>query len=139
MKNWTINRVKELYRQKKIIGYRVINPVNNIPKNIPTGKTSKYAAEITEVDGIKFRSKKEANRYIVLKLLEHAGGISDLRLQVPYELNEGGKYSYKYIADFVYVENGVTVVEDTKGFLTQEYKRKRRLMKQIFGIEIKEV
>ena len=44
----------------------------------------------------------------------------------------------KYIADFTYIENGEYVVEDTKGKKTSDYKRKRKWMKNILGIEIKE-
>ena len=44
------------------------------------------------------------------------------------------------MADFVYtdVETGETVVEDTKGFRTDVYKIKRKLMLKVHGIKIKE-
>lgn len=87
-----------------------------------------------------FHSTKEANRYSTLKILLKAGEIGFLELQVPYELNPGGEFSYKYIADFVYIDarTGDKIVEDCKGFRTAEYKKKRRLMKKVYGIEIKE-
>ena len=44
-----------------------------------------------------------------------------------------------YLADFVYKENGKEVVEDTKGFRTEVYKIKKKLMAYIYQIEIKEV
>ncbi len=47
---------------------------------------SKYKAKKIIVDGITFDSKKEANHYCELKLLERAGKIKNLQLQVPYEL-----------------------------------------------------
>ncbi len=47
---------------------------------------SKYKAVRTEVDGIKFASKKEARRYGELLLLQRAGEISNLELQVPFLL-----------------------------------------------------
>lgn len=97
----------------------------------------KYKAVRTEVDGIKFASKKEAARYVNLKLLERAKIIENLRLQVRFELNEGGTFKYGYIADFVYFEGGKQVVEDAKGFLTPEFKKKQKLMKKVHGIEIK--
>ena len=94
------------------------------------------------IDGIEFQSKKEGNRYCELKLLQQSGEISNLELQKRYELIpaqyetiETGEYykvgakkgqpktkrvcieqSIVYIADFVYQENGQTVVEDVKGF-----------------------
>ncbi len=99
---------------------------------------SKYRAIRTEVDGHKFPSLKEAKRYGQLKMLQLAGEIGNLRLQVPYELNPGGTFSYKYIADFVYIENGKEVVEDCKGYRTAVYRKKAKLMFKLFGIAIKE-
>lgn len=102
-------------------------------------KRSKYGAEPVEIDGHKFPSKKEAARYLILRRDQTLGLIKDLRLQVPYELNEGGNYSYRYIADFVYTDvlTGLEMVEDTKGFLTREFKKKSKLMQKVHGITIK--
>jgi hypothetical protein len=101
---------------------------------------SKYGNEKTEVDGIVFMSQREAGRYIQLRFLKKMGYIKDLRLQVPYELNEGGTHSYKYYADFVYydVQTGQTIVEDAKGAKTATYKKKRKLMLKVHGITIHE-
>ena len=101
---------------------------------------SKYHARRTEVDGITFASKKEAQRYAELKLLQRSGQIRMLNMQVPFILIEKSKYgrAIKYIADFVYVENNQTIVEDTKGFKTPVYRLKKRLLAEIYGIEIKE-
>jgi len=97
-----------------------------------------------EADGIWFDSMKERDRYIDLKMLLKSGTIADLKMQVGYELNEGGKYSYKYIADFVYCMDGAVVVEDVKAWdkknqeylLTPTFKKKRKLMKRVYGIDI---
>ena len=43
-----------------------------------------------------------------------------------------------YVADFVYEVAGKTVVEDSKGFRTADYKIKRKLMLYVHGIRIKE-
>ena len=104
-------------------------------------KMSKYKAVRTVVDGITFASKKEAARYCELKLLQKSGLISDLRMQVPYEIIPkcGSNRAVKYIADFVYNENGDMVVEDCKGMKTQVYIIKKKLMRWRYGIEIKEV
>ena len=99
---------------------------------------SKYRNQHIIIDGIRFMSKKEGSRYLELRILQTAGEISDLRLQVPYQLNKGGTHSLIYIADFVYIENGKEVVNDAKGYRTEVYKKKRALMKKIYGIEIKE-
>ena len=125
---------------------------------------TKYNAEKTEIDGHTFDSKHEANRYLELKLLERAGEISNLRLQVEYELipnqyateerygKNGRRLKPKevllerkccYVADFVYIDNrtGETVVEDTKSEATRtkDYTIKRKLMLWVHGIKILEV
>lgn len=106
----------------------------------------KYHAKKTELDGITFDSRKEAQRYAELKLLERSGAIHNLQRQVRYELIPAQKKDGKtierachYIADFVYEDNGKTVVEDVKGYRTKEYVLKRKLMLQVHGIEVREV
>jgi hypothetical protein len=109
----------------------------------------KYHNKFTEVDGIVFHSKKEALRYQELLLLQDSGAITHLRRQVKYVLipsqkDEKGKVIERecsYKADFVYfdIEANKTIVEDTKGFRTPEYKIKRKLMLYIHNIRIKEV
>jgi len=103
-------------------------------------KESKYKNKIVEYDGIKFRSQKECDRYKILKYHQQINHISNLRLQVRYELIVNDKLIEAYIADFVYtvVFTGVEVVEDCKGCRTATYKRKKKWMKSIYGIEIKE-
>lgn len=104
-------------------------------------KKSKYGAVKTEVDGITFDSKHEAKRYQELRLLEQAGEISNLRLQVPFELIPKSKYGMpiRYIADFVYNDNlGNLIVEDAKGVKTAVYRLKRRMIAEKYGIEVKE-
>lgn len=108
---------------------------------------TKYGNKKTELDGIKFDSKLEAKRYQELKLLEKAGEISGLRLQVPYVLipkqrDSTGKAirETKYIADFVYLDsNNDLVVQDTKGKTTPDYVIKKKLMLSVHGITINEV
>lgn len=126
-------------------------------------KTNKYCNKKFTIDGIEFASKKEANRYTELKLLEKAGKIKDLELQKPYELipaqheestetyTKGihkGEHKTKlleraviYKADFVYIdcEAGKQVIEDTKGFRTPEYILKRKLLLWRYGLKIKEI
>ena len=97
-------------------------------------KKHKYNARPTIVDGIKFASAKEARRYGELKLLQMAGKISALELQPRYKI----VIEETYIADFRYVENGETIIEDVKGCLTREYKRKRKAMLKQHGVTILE-
>lgn len=100
----------------------------------------KYHNSKTVIDGIRFDSKKEAKRYLELKILEKAGAIKDLRRQVPYVLINKSRYgrAIKYVADFVYYEDDKLVVEDVKGVRTPVYKLKKRLMAEVYGIEVKE-
>jgi Ni,Fe-hydrogenase III component G len=104
-------------------------------------KKSKFRNTKTEVNGIKFDSKKEAEYYKKLLILLKAGEIGFLELQVPFELNDGGTHSLKYVADFVWTDShtGERIVCDVKGFRTVEYRKKRRLMLKIHNIKIKEV
>lgn len=109
---------------------------------------TKYNNKKITVDGQIFDSKKEASRYEELRLLEKAGAIKDLRTQVKFKLipaqrdEATGKVIERecsYKADFVYEEDGKTVVEDVKGFRTKEYVIKRKLMLWRYGIRIREV
>lgn len=97
-------------------------------------------------DGQMFDSKREKARYDELTLLQSAGEISNLRRQVKYTLipsqyNDGKcvERPVTYKADFVYEQNGETIVEDVKGMRTDKYIIKRKLMLYIHGIRIKEV
>lgn len=108
---------------------------------------NKYKNRKVTRNGEIYDSAKEAHRHSMLKLLERAGKISGLKRQVKYELipaqrdKETGKVierACSYIADFTYYENGVLVVEDTKGFKTPEYKLKKKMMLYFHGIRIKE-
>lgn len=102
-------------------------------------KVPKYRAVPTTINGKTFASKKEAHRYKELLLLQRGGEIAGLRCQVTFDLNVSDVHICRYVADFVYFDKGVKTVEDVKGFLTKEYKIKKKLMKAIHGIEIKEV
>lgn len=107
-------------------------------------RTGKYHARKTTVDGITFDSRKEADRYLVLKSMEKDGLIEDLRRQVRYELVpafdvDGRHYRpIYYVADFAYVEDGKEVVEDVKGMRTDVYKLKSKLFARRYGKVIKE-
>ncbi len=124
---------------------------------------NKYLNKKTEVDGIVFDSKKEADYYLFLKQLEKVGEISNLRLQVPFEvipavygrrvkhLKTKDKIepycvqkSTHYVADFVYIvtKSGEQVVVDVKSPITRknpEYRLKKKMMLAFNGITITEV
>ena len=93
--------------------------------------------------GIKFDSKWEAERYGQLYAMEKAGAIKDLQRQVKYNIQVNDQKICQYVADFVYQDMGLDgespqeIVEDAKGVETPEFKIKKKLMKAVFGIEIK--
>ena len=105
---------------------------------LPNNKQSKFKNKKVTVNGKVFDSKKEAQRYQELKLLEKSGIIKDLELQKRFILLEGFKKNNKtyrpiyYYADFVYylIYEKKTVVEDVKAskyFTTDVYKLKKKL------------
>ena len=117
---------------------------------------SKYRNKKIVRDGMTFDSLKEYRRFCELCLLEKAGKVTDLQRQVKFVLipaqrepdtigKRGGvkkgkliEHECSYVADFVYVQDGKTIVEDSKGFRTADYKIKRKLMMWVHGIKIKE-
>ena len=116
---------------------------------------SKYHAVKTTVNGIKFDSKKEAERYCELMQRQEDGEIISLKLQPHFTLQEAFKTadgesikSIVYVADFAYrerkIDNGgeeywALVVEDVKGVKTDVYSLKRKMMIDKFGIVVREV
>jgi hypothetical protein len=96
----------------------------------------KYRNTPTEVDGIKFASKREATRYGHLKLLEKAGANQGLRLQPRYPMTVGGLHVCTYVGDFEFTENGRLVTEDSKGVKTAEFIIKAKLFHALYGREV---
>jgi hypothetical protein len=131
--------IKELERLKA--GGLIQDYKFNTVEVIANAKKPKFGNVKTEIDGIVFDSDREAKRYVQLRFHAKAGLIKDLLLQVSFELNEGGTHHLRYIADFVYtdIKSGEHIVEDAKGFRTKEYKKKKKLMKKIYSIDIREV
>ena len=112
--------------------------------NEPPAKESKskYRSHKITVDGVTYDSEKEYKRHQELKLMQRAGEIRKLERQVPFILINKSEYGreIKYIADFVYIQNGEKVVEDVKSEPTKTplYKLKKRLLAERYGIRIKE-
>ena len=121
-------------------------------------RKNKYHARKVKVGDEVFHSKKELHRWEELCLLEKAGQIKNLRREVKYILIPAQRETIwkngkprqgkviereaSYVADFVYEENGETVVEDVKGgnaTKTLLYIWKRKLMLYVHGIRIREV
>lgn len=101
---------------------------------------SKYGAKPVIIDGIRFASTKEGNRYSELRLLERAGVITQLDIQPKFPLSIDGKHICNYLGDFVYFENNARVVEDVKGVKTPVYRLKRKMLLACYpGIDHREV
>lgn len=132
---------------------RLFNRGFNIPK-----KGNKYKNEKVEFDGIKFDSKRERDRYMVLKDAERRGVISELKCQpkftlIPAQYHEEAKQlktkvkmvkkcdflAITYTGDFQYVKDGNIVVEDVKGMVTPEYKLKEKMMAYFHHIIIRRI
>lgn len=117
---------------------------------------SKYHSKKIQADGQTFDSRKEYGRWCALRLMERSGEITDLRRQVKYVLipaqygpatvgPRGGvkrgpllERECAYIADFVYDKGGETIVEDCKGYRTEAYRIKKKLLLERYGIRILE-
>ncbi len=112
---------------------------------------NKYRAKKTEVDGIKFDSKREAERYGELKLLEKAGQISRLKphprfllagngvqIKLRSERYPNGRQAV-YTADFEYMDNQTfeMVIEDVKGMATKAAKLRIAVFESLTGRRVR--
>lgn len=127
--------------------------IKNIKDFLP--KKNKLGNIKVEYDGHKFDSKREAQRYAELKLLQKSGQISELQTQVKFQLipsqrDANGKVverAVSYIADFVYFDKRTseTVAEDVKGYrdpssaVYKVFAIKRKMMLFFHGITVREV
>lgn len=114
---------------------------------------NKYNAQKTPYDGMVFDSRKEAERYIVLKALEKQGEIKNLRCQVKYTItptirDKDGKLIEKewfYKADFVYEKGGKEIIEDVKGYRNSAsaayrcYRHAKCALMHFYGKEVVEI
>ena len=113
-------------------------------------KAAKYHNKKTVVSGITFDSKKEAEFYKVLLASKRLGGIKEIELQVPFPYKIlytrfdqlGPIFSRKgrYVADFrVTYSDGTVEVIDVKGTTTAKFRRDKKIIKALYGIDIKVV
>ena len=130
--------------------WRGLDDSNNNRRSVNSGGEQvekmkpKYNNVITEVDGIKFRSKKEAMYYQDLKVKVEQGVVTFFLRQVPFYLPGG----VKYVADFVeFLEfeqetsgDNFYQVEfiDVKGMKTATYKMKKKMVEALYPIKIVE-
>ena len=144
----SINDLSDVAAKRAIEIYRRQCGETKLPDVRDGKRHGKYGAVKEDRGKLKFDSKKEARRYDVLVLLLRSGLISDLKIQPEFTLieayttPEGERVrALRYRADFSYRQEGVLVVEDVKSAVTRTrtYLDKRKLMREIHGIEVKEV
>ena len=127
----------------------------------------KYGNRKVRMDGFTFDSVKESKRFVELRLMERAGKIKDLQVHPNFDIMVNGQKVCVYRGDFSYlvparkvVPDGELVsyvrekdmlferiVEDCKGrdrrtgwtSKTSVYELKKRLMRIVLGIAIREV
>ncbi|CAD7023238.1 hypothetical protein REJC140_00139 [Pseudorhizobium endolithicum] len=100
---------------------------------------NKFGAQRTTLDGITFDSKREAEVYGDLKLLEKDGRISGFERQRKFNLIVNGEIIGSYRADFAFIDHdqdGRLRCVDVKGCVTREFKRTQKIIKAIYGIDV---
>jgi len=100
---------------------------------------NKFRAKRTVFDGITFDSKREAEVYGDLKLLERAGRISGFDRQRKFELIVSGEIIGTYKADFVFIDHaqdGRLRVVDVKGVMTRDFRRVQKIIKAAYNIDV---
>ena len=109
---------------------------------------TKYNAVSCVIDGVRFASKAEAERYCELRLLLRAGQISNLEMQPKFPISINGVKICTYVADFRYFSRddgpqnqvGHLHVEDVKGTKTPVYRLKKKLVEALYpGVKIEEI
>ena len=96
----------------------------------------KFNAVRVEADNRKFASKKECAYYQALKSRKQNGEVILFLWQTPFHSDCG----VKYIVDFVeFRSDGTVHFIDVKGFPTETYKIKKKLIENEFQITIEEV
>lgn len=126
-------RQKQQPKQRSIVSVPIKQQVEDAVRR------NKYGNRRAEVDGIRFDSQKEARYYEELMLRYRAGNLKLVLLQVPFILPG----PVRYYADFLTIDNdGRFEVIDVKSEATRKnrvYINKKKQMKAVWGIEIKEV
>ena len=121
--SWSEEEYQAYQERLKHMGRRGKPATKDKPK-------SKYGAKRTKIDGLLFDSKKEADYYSELKLLQMAGEIDGFCMQPIFLLQEGmeERKPITYRADFiVFYPDGTYEIIDTKGMETDVFKLKEKM------------
>lgn len=96
-------------------------------------KLSKYKNQKTVLDGIRFDSKLEASYYMYLKTLQLKGVVNFFLRQVPIHLSA----DVTYRVDFqVFYADGLIDFVDVKGFETETFKIKKKLVEDKYPFSL---
>jgi hypothetical protein len=89
----------------------------------------------TEVEGVRFQSKKEARYYQGLLLAQRSGDLLFFLRQTPFHLPG----NVRYVVDFVeFWRTGDIRFVDVKGFKTATYRFKKKQVEALYPIKILE-
>lgn len=158
--------MKEMQRRSAVQSSAKVTNLKPCGKKAKTDKPQKMRNKKTTRGDKTFDSKREADRYDELSMMEKQGIIRNLEWQKEYLLipaqyktveqygKSGNRIKDKkvllerkatYVADFVYEKDGETIVEDSKGYRNPssapyaKFVLKRKLMLWVHGIKITEV
>ncbi len=105
-----------------------------IRHNLKHNRSHKFNAKAVVVDGFRFDSKREAEYYRQLKILQQSGEVLFFLRQVPIHLPG----NTRYVIDFqVFYTNGIVEFIDVKGVETEMFKLKKRQVEDLYPFEIK--
>lgn len=105
-------------------------------RGFPFKRAGKFNAKRTEYAGRTYSSKKEAAYAQRLDVEKATGDVLMWLSQVPFTLKSG----VRYVVDFaVWRSDGFCYFVDVKGFRTETYKLKKRLVEAEFPVTIVEV
>lgn len=107
---------------------------------MPKKKRSKHNSVKTEVDGMLFDSKAEADYYVLLTLLVKAKKVSHFLRQVPFDLPGKTKYRLDFLVFYnSELKGGDMGIEyiDVKGQVTAMFKMKKRQVEALYPVKIK--
>ncbi len=94
---------------------------------------NKYNAVKTQRDGMNFDSKAEARYYDDLLILKRSGVVVFFLRQVPFDLP--GKVKYRCDFQVFYLDGHVEFI-DVKGYITPSFKRNKKMVEQLYPVEI---
>lgn len=147
--------VERLLRKQKAAG--------SIPVCSTMYGRRKYGNTKCSLNGIEFDSKKERDRFVVLKAAQQSGIISELELQPTFELipkiteqavehkktkdvikEKFVQHPITYTADFAYLKDGIKVVEDVKASpkpyaIDEVFKIKEKLFRWKYGFSLRRI